>query len=278
MWISKTNRSRCGTATAASRSIRPSPASNGFSFPFQRLAGRFAAIPAVRGVIGVSDRKIDPSDPSMWGSIDGCWHRLVLSPRTTPWLLAHRGHRCCVVLMSAWLRRFAAAWLGFLASIAMVNAPANAAMKWRPQSPPLSTPWTHLVGPNNALPEYPRPQMARTRWMNLNGVWEYTGRSGEAALAAPPAAKEYREQILVPYPTESALSGYPTPRRPDVVSQGLQAAEYLARPRCAAALRRSRPNRHRLGEQPASGSTRRWVYRVQRGHHQRAAAAVRCRS
>jgi hypothetical protein len=109
---------------------------------------------------------------------------------------------------SVWLRRLAAAWLGVLASIALVNAPANAVVEWHGgQSPPLSTPWTHLVGPNNALPEYPRPQMARTVWMNLNGVWEYTGRSGRAALAAPPPAKEYREQILVPYPTESALSG-----------------------------------------------------------------------
>ena len=98
--------------------------------------------------------------------------------------------------------------MGLLASIALVNAPANAVVEWHQgQSPPLSTPWTHLVGPNNALPEYPRPQMARTRWMNLNGVWEYTGRSGRAALAAPPPANEYRERILVPYPTESALSG-----------------------------------------------------------------------
>ena len=112
-----------------------------------------------------------------------------------------------MVLKSVWLRRFAAAWLGLLASIAIVNAPANAVVKWHPQSPPLSTPWTHLVGPNNALPEYPRPQMARSTWMNLNGVWEYTGLSGQAAVAAPPPANEYREHILVPYPTESALSG-----------------------------------------------------------------------
>jgi len=49
--------------------------------------------------------------------------------------------------------------------------------------------------------------MTRTRWLNLNGVWDYTGRSGQAALAAPPSANEYNERILVPYPTESALSG-----------------------------------------------------------------------
>ena len=109
---------------------------------------------------------------------------------------------------AVWLRRFAAAWLGLLVSITVVNVPANAVVQWhQTKSPPLSTPWTHLVGPNNALPEYPRPQMTRATWINLNGVWEYTGRSGKAVLAAPPPAKEYRERILVPYPTESALSG-----------------------------------------------------------------------
>nr|WP_110318967.1 sugar-binding domain-containing protein [Mycolicibacterium moriokaense] len=94
-----------------------------------------------------------------------------------------------------------------MASIAIVSPPAYAVTQWHPQRPPLSTPWTHLVGPDNALPEYPRPQMARKRWMNLNGVWDYTGRSGQDALAATPPASEFRERILVPYPTESALSG-----------------------------------------------------------------------
>lgn len=108
---------------------------------------------------------------------------------------------------SVWLRRFAAAGLGVLASIVTVDATANAVTSWHRQSPPLSTPWTHLVGPNNALPEYPRPQMARKRWMSLNGVWDYMGGSERDALAAPPPANEYRERILVPYPTESALSG-----------------------------------------------------------------------
>ena len=102
---------------------------------------------------------------------------------------------------------FAAVWFALLVVTMMVDAPANAVVIWQPKPPPLSTPWTHLVGPNNALPEYPRPQMARTRWMNLNGVWSYTGRSEQTALAAPPSADAYREQILVPYPTESALSG-----------------------------------------------------------------------
>ncbi|HYZ67838.1 MAG TPA: glycoside hydrolase family 2, partial [Mycobacterium sp.] len=89
----------------------------------------------------------------------------------------------------------------------MVDVPANAVVAWHPKTPPLSTPWSHLVGPSNALPEYPRPQMARTSWMNLNGVWDYTGRSGPGVLTRPPSGSEYNERILVPYPPESALSG-----------------------------------------------------------------------
>ncbi|WP_425546501.1 glycoside hydrolase family 2 protein [Amycolatopsis minnesotensis] len=77
---------------------------------------------------------------------------------------------------------------------------------WAPKAPPLSTPWTYQVGPGNALPEYPRPQLSRPRWQNLNGLWEYTG--GPAAFrASTPSIAEYKEQILVPYPPESALSG-----------------------------------------------------------------------
>lgn len=94
-----------------------------------------------------------------------------------------------------------------LAVITMVNTPANAAESWQRQRPPLSTPWTQFVGPNNALPEYPRPQMVRQRWLNLNGVWGYTGRSSQNALTKPPTDQEYNQRILVPYPTESALSG-----------------------------------------------------------------------
>ena len=97
--------------------------------------------------------------------------------------------------------------VALLGSIAIVNAPANAADVWQPKTPPLSTRWTQLVGPNNALPEYPRPQLSRTKWLNLNGLWGYTGRPAKAGVTAPPPDDAYREQILVPFPTESALSG-----------------------------------------------------------------------
>ncbi|WP_020501180.1 glycoside hydrolase family 2 [Sciscionella marina] len=68
--------------------------------------------------------------------------------------------------------------------------------QWHRKTPPISTPWTDAVGPGNALPEYPRPQLQRERWLNLNGLWQYG--TNKNALD---------EQILVPYSPESALSG-----------------------------------------------------------------------
>jgi Glycosyl hydrolases family 2, sugar binding domain/Glycosyl hydrolases family 2 len=75
---------------------------------------------------------------------------------------------------------------------------------WHLGRPRLTTPWTDQVSPDNALPEYPRPQLTRVRWQNLNGVWQF---AGAAAGEAPPVGEDLPERILVPYPTESALSG-----------------------------------------------------------------------
>lgn len=83
---------------------------------------------------------------------------------------------------------------------------------WKlPENAPLLTKWSRQVGPGNALPEYPRPQMARESWQALNGLWDYavTGKHDEK----PPAA--YTGQILVPYPIESALSGVMKPFLPN---------------------------------------------------------------
>ncbi|MDT5032018.1 MAG: hypothetical protein QOC94_2189, partial [Actinoplanes sp.] len=45
--------------------------------------------------------------------------------------------------------------------------PRAAAPAWHVGIPPLATPWTNQVGPDNALPEYPRPQLTRESWQNL---------------------------------------------------------------------------------------------------------------
>ncbi|WP_324166252.1 glycoside hydrolase family 2 protein [Amycolatopsis sp.] len=75
--------------------------------------------------------------------------------------------------------------------MSLVEPSQAGAAGWSPKTAPLSTPWTSSVGPDNALPEYPRPQLVRSAWQNLNGLWRYND----------------SEQILVPYPPESALSG-----------------------------------------------------------------------
>nr|WP_046502143.1 glycoside hydrolase family 2 [Streptomyces odonnellii] len=68
----------------------------------------------------------------------------------------------------------------------------------------LSTPWAKDVGPGNAHPEYPRPQLTRDAWQNLNGRWEFAAaEEGER----PPVGRTLPERVLVPYPVESQLSG-----------------------------------------------------------------------
>ncbi len=81
---------------------------------------------------------------------------------------------------------------------------------YKPAEGPLLTRWAKDVSAENALPEYPRPQMVRTDWLNLNGLWDY---AIEPKDQPQPAA--FDGQILVPYPVESALSGVMKPVGPD---------------------------------------------------------------
>lgn len=75
----------------------------------------------------------------------------------------------------------------------------------------LPTPWTQAaLESETPLPEYPRPQMARDQWMNLNGMWEYMGGENTpdpVSATAAPAFTSKTENIRVPYPPESELSG-----------------------------------------------------------------------
>jgi hypothetical protein len=74
---------------------------------------------------------------------------------------------------------------------------------WKPAAGPLMTRWAKDVSPQKVHPEYPRPQMVREKWTNLNGLWEYAVRPG----AEGNRPDKYDGQILVPFPIESALSG-----------------------------------------------------------------------
>lgn len=74
------------------------------------------------------------------------------------------------------------------------------------KEPPLTTPWTDKVG-TNPWPEYPRPQMQRSQWQNLNGVWQYRNASSLSAIQNPPFGQVLGQEVLVPSCLESGLSG-----------------------------------------------------------------------
>ncbi|MEO6436211.1 MAG: sugar-binding domain-containing protein, partial [Tepidisphaeraceae bacterium] len=68
----------------------------------------------------------------------------------------------------------------------------------------MMTRWAKDVSPDKVHPEYPRPQMVRKEWKNLNGLWQFA--SADEVKDAP-VGKDLPGQILVPFCMESALSG-----------------------------------------------------------------------
>ena len=108
--------------------------------------------------------------------------------------------------------------------------PAARAARWQPAGARLLTRWAADLRPDSVLAEYPRPQLVRSRWQSLNGLWEFAvvesstvagvpgdphrlatpsrpgGAGPEGALPAP-AAAAFTSRILVPFAPEAALSG-----------------------------------------------------------------------
>ena len=101
----------------------------------------------------------------------------------------------------AWLRLVVAVLTATTGTLIATTSPASAFV---PKTPPMTTPWTNQVSLTNPLPEYPRPQLARPDWQSLNGIWQFAGASN---INTPPVNQTLGEEVLVPYPIESALSG-----------------------------------------------------------------------
>ena len=81
---------------------------------------------------------------------------------------------------------------------------ALSANAWQMKQGPLMTQWASQIDTNAPLPEYPRPQMVRTNWLNLNGIWQF---QAGATNDPVPTNQTLSGEILVPYPMESAISG-----------------------------------------------------------------------
>jgi hypothetical protein len=88
--------------------------------------------------------------------------------------------------------------------------PGWTAEAWHPAQGRLMTQWSKEVSPEKVLPEYPRPQMVRGGWQNLNGLWDYAITAKEAAVKP----QAWQGEIMVPFCIESAMSGVMKPLLP----------------------------------------------------------------
>ncbi len=75
---------------------------------------------------------------------------------------------------------------------------------WKIVGGKITSPWADSVNSSNVLPNYPRPQMQRNDWQNLNGLWQYAILAASNDQSIPTV---FRGNILVPFAIESALSG-----------------------------------------------------------------------
>jgi beta-galactosidase len=78
----------------------------------------------------------------------------------------------------------------------------SSASDWKMAEASLTTEWGETVTPDNAWTEYPRPQLQRENWTNLNGLWNYSVTTKDASEPG-----NWNGEILVPYCLESPLSG-----------------------------------------------------------------------
>lgn len=74
---------------------------------------------------------------------------------------------------------------------------------WAPVGNKIMSEWASKVDPAQPLPEYPRPQMVREKWQNLNGLWNCSLQTKDNQNKP----EQYDGKILVPFAVESALSG-----------------------------------------------------------------------
>ena len=74
---------------------------------------------------------------------------------------------------------------------------------WEPKGDKIKTVWAEQVTPENVWQTYPRPQLQRAEWINLNGLWKYAVTDQNT----PRKNVSFEGEILVPFAIESSLSG-----------------------------------------------------------------------
>jgi hypothetical protein len=78
--------------------------------------------------------------------------------------------------------------------------------EWAPAGDKIKTKWGKNLNSKKVWQEYPRPQLERKDWLNLNGLWSYSIRYTDDLKP-----EKHDGKILVPFSVESSLSGVMKP-------------------------------------------------------------------
>ena len=97
--------------------------------------------------------------------------------------------------LRAWPRAFL--FIGLSGAALAQTTPPPAQVR----AAPIMSRWEKQITAENAWREYPRPQMVRRQWQNLNGRWEYA-----ITPRTAPAPTRFDGPILVPFCVESTVS------------------------------------------------------------------------
>ncbi len=89
-----------------------------------------------------------------------------------------------------------------LYQVILLSAIVFSAAGWAPSGPNPLSPWGAAITPDHVWTHYPRPEMRRRHWTNLNGLWQYA-----ITPKASPEPSHWQGRILVPFVVQSKLSG-----------------------------------------------------------------------
>lgn len=121
-------------------------------------------------------------------------------------------YRCCSTGKILALLTIRTVGLGVLAALCATAAEAATGTAASGQSAvrPLLTIWGEQLDKSSVLPEYPRPQMVRDAWANLNGEWDFAISPADGS-----EPNVFDKKIVVPFPVESVLSGVESTVKPE---------------------------------------------------------------
>lgn len=97
-------------------------------------------------------------------------------------------------------------FMALVAVLSLMPTTINA-QSWSAKQAPIMTTWGETIDPNQTWQEYPRPQLIREDWQNLNGLWNFFIRTSREDLSYETSIAAFSQKILVPFAVESALSG-----------------------------------------------------------------------